>query len=264
VLDSDTRLGYRRPIATGFEGELPAPPARWIVPTGIAFAALAGILSVLVGPLLLLALVPLALGLWLVAQRWVASGMAMAAMAVIVPIAVHALLVGFVVRAYGVPSDAMQPTLGVGDRVLVDRTGLDAVGVGKIVVFHPPSGAEAGIQCGVRHPPGQACPRPTRTESGQTFLKRIVAGPGDTLSIRNGHPVVDGVEKTDEPYITACGGVGGCNMPKPITVPPGCYFTLGDNRGASDDSRFWGPVPANWIVGVVIARYSPLSRISFF
>ena len=42
-------------------------------------------------------------------------------------------------------------------------------------------------------------------ESSQNFIKRIVAGPGDTLSVRNGHPVVNGVEKTDEPYIMPCG-----------------------------------------------------------
>ena len=55
----------------------------------------------------------------------------------------------------------------------------------------------------------------------------------------------------DEPYIADCGGGEGCDFPRRITVPDGHYFLLGDNRGASDDSRFWGPVPLEWIQGRV-------------
>ena len=107
----------------------------------------------------------------------------------------------------------------------------------------------------------EACPQPTPDESSQNFIKRIVAGPGDTLSVRDGHPVVNGVEKTDEPYIKPCGNGGACNLPKPITVPPDHYFMMGDNRGASDDSRFWGPSPADWIIGKAFATYWPPDRI---
>ena len=78
--------------------------------------------------------------------------------------------------------------------------------IGDVVVFHPPAGADQGTECGVRHAPNQACPEPTKAESDQNFIKRIVAGPGDTLSIRNGHPVVNGVEKKDESYILPCAG----------------------------------------------------------
>ena len=78
---------------------------------------------------------------------------------------------------------------------------------------------------------------------------------------RNGHPVVNGVEKNDEPYTLPCGSGGACNLPKTIKIPPDHYFMMGDNRGASDDSRFWGPVPANWIIGEAFATYWPPDRI---
>jgi signal peptidase I len=161
----------------------------------------------------------------------------------------------------------MEPTLDVGQRVLVNRflyhfTDPD---IGDIVVFHPPAGADGGDQCGAPPNPEQACARPTATRSDQNFIKRIVAGPGDTLSVRNGHPVVNGVEKTDESYIMPCGlGGGACNLPKPITIPPDHYFMMGDNRGASQDSRFWGPIPREWIIGKAFATYWPPDRVGIF
>jgi signal peptidase I len=157
----------------------------------------------------------------------------------------------------------MEPTLDVGQRVLVNRFlyHFKDPSPGDIVVFHPPVGADNGTECGVPHSPHQSCPRPTEGESSQNFIKRIVAGPGDTLSVRDGHPVVNGVEKTEEPYTMPCGALPACNLPKPITIPPDYYFMMGDNRGASDDSRFWGPVPRKWIIGEAFATYWPPDRI---
>jgi len=241
-----------------------SPPRRWLIAVGVAVLVLAAVLSVLALPFLLLALFPFALGVFLAIRGWVGIGIAMSAMAVVAPIAGHILLVSLAVGVYKVPSEAMKPTLQVGDRILVDKTGIDAVDVGDIVVFHPPVGADNGTECGAPHSPQQACPKPTEGESGQSFAKRIVAGPGDTLSIREGHPVVNGIEKTDEPYITPCSGGVACSLPKPITIPAGDYFMMGDNRGASADSRFWGPVPESWIIGVVFARSLPLGRASIF
>jgi signal peptidase I len=169
----------------------------------------------------------------------------------------------WLIKPYQIPSGSMEPTLDIGQRVLVNRFlyHFTDPSPGDIVVFHPPKGADAGTICGVPHSPRQPCPRPTPGESSQNFIKRIVAGPGDTLSVREGHPVVNGVEKTDEPYITPCGGSEACNMPKPITIPPDHYFMMGDNRGASDDSRFWGPVPRQWIIGKAFATYWPPDRV---
>jgi len=92
---------------------------------------------------------------------------------------------------------------------------------------------------------------PTPTVSRETFIKRIVAGPGDTLQIRDGRAVRNGQQEA-EPYIAACGSDPTCNYPTSIKIPAGDYFVLGDNRGGSDDSRFWGPVPRKSIIGKVV------------
>jgi signal peptidase I len=173
----------------------------------------------------------------------------------------------WLVKPYQIPSQSMEPTLDVGQRVLVNRFlyHFSDPDIGDIVVFHPPAGADEGGECGAPPIATRACPRPTATRSDQNFIKRIVAGPGDTLSIRNGHPVVNGVEKTDEPYIMPCEPQGGgCDLPKPITIPPDQYFMMGDNRGASQDSRFWGPVPRDWIIGKAFATYWPPDRVGIF
>ncbi len=185
------------------------------------------------------------------------------ALAVGLALAIQAWLV----KPYQIPSQSMEPTLDVGQRVLVNRFlyHFSDPGIGDIVVFHPPTGADNGGECGEPHGPREACDMPTPERSSQNFIKRIVAGPGDELSIRNGHPVVNGVAKTDEPYVNPCSlGDSRCNMPKPIVIPPDHYFMMGDNRGASDDSRFWGPVPRDWIIGKAFATYWPLDRIGLF
>jgi len=173
------------------------------------------------------------------------------------------LIQAFIVKPYQIPSASMEPTLDIGQRVLVDRVSyhFGDPEIGDIVVFHPPTGADSQ-RCGVTVSMREACPQPVDQESSTNFIKRIVAGPGDTLSIKDGHPVVNGVEAT-EPFIRPCGGGTGCNMPKTITIPPNDYFMMGDNRGSSDDSRFWGPVPRDWIIGEAFFTYWPPDRIGF-
>lgn len=186
-------------------------------------------------------------------------------MVVIVALALGLALAiqAWIVKPYQIPSESMEPTLDVGQRVLVNRFvyHFKDPKIGDVVVFHPPVGADNGTECGVMPKAGEACPEPTPERSDQNFIKRVVAGPGDELSVRNGHPVVNGVEKTDEPYIIPCGSAEACNKPKTITIPPDMYFMMGDNRGASDDSRFWGPVPKDWIIGEAFATYWPPNRI---
>jgi signal peptidase I len=133
--------------------------------------------------------------------------------------------------------------------------------VGDIVVFHPPEGAEQDNMCGGGPPPeGEPCDKPTADKAKVNFIKRVVAGPGDKLSIRNGRVILNG-KLQKEPFIAPCGGGEGCDFPRTITIPADHYFMMGDNRGSSDDSRFWGPVPRKWIIGPAFATYWPPKRI---
>ena len=169
----------------------------------------------------------------------------------------------FLVKPYRIPSESMVPTLVIGQRVLVNRIGnrFGDPHIGDVTVFHPPSGAENANECGVPHRDDQPCPAPTQSKATKlNFIKRIVAGPGDTIAIVDGHVILNG-KRQKEPFIMPCGGGEQCNFPTPIKVPKDHYFMMGDNRGASDDSRYWGPVPRGWIIGNAFATYWPPKRI---
>jgi signal peptidase I len=187
---------------------------------------------------------------------------------VAVAIGIALLVQAFIVKPYRIPSGSMEPTLSIGQRVLTNRL-VDHPSLGDIVVFHPPIGADPqNPSCGnPNQGPDrqQPCGKPVPKESNQTYIKRVVGLPGDRIAIVNGHVIRNGVREKD-PYVNTsdCGSGGSeCNLPKPIVVPPGDYFMMGDNRGDSDDSRFWGPVPANWIIGVAFFTYWPPDRIGF-
>ena len=175
------------------------------------------------------------------------------------------LIQAFLIKPYQIPSGSMEPTLDIGQRVLVNRFifHFNDPKPGEVVVFHPPAGADSG-QCGVQIRSGQLCPTPTAEQSTETFIKRIVAGPGDTVSIKGGLPVVNGeVQQPDGYEIKACNPAGGsgCEFTGEITIPPGHFFMMGDNRGNSEDSRFWGPLPEEWLIGKAFGTYWPPNRI---
>lgn len=182
---------------------------------------------------------------------------------VAVAVGLALLIQAFVVKPYRIPSPSMVPTLAIGQRVLANRLDTHPK-VGDVVVFHPPHGADpitpvcANANQGAGHP--QACDSPTAAESSQTFIKRVIGAPGDRISIVGGHAYRNGVREKD-PYIEPCGPDTSCTFPKSFTVPPGHYFMMGDNRGQSDDSRFWGPVPQQWIIGVAFFTYWPPGRV---
>ena len=170
----------------------------------------------------------------------------------------------FLVKPFRIPSPSMVPTLEVGQRVLVNRLGphFGDPSRGDVVVFKPPAGADSH-QCGIPSQPadGHPCSKPTANKSENNFIKRVVGLPGDTLSVENNRVLING-KRVDEPYIrqgTSCDEL--CNLPKKITIPPGHFFMMGDNRGESDDSRDWGPVPKEWIIGRAFFTYWPPSRI---
>jgi signal peptidase I len=184
------------------------------------------------------------------------------ALALVLALAVQA----YAVKPYRIPSPSMEPTLHVGDRVLVNRfshhLGAEPE-VGQIVVFHPPQGAEAspprcgdGVQSSPRRSP---CSRPTDRPSSQTYIKRVVGVSGDRIAVRQGHVVRNGSPQS-EPFAADCWTGAECDLPEPVKVPEGFVFLMGDNRGASADSRLWGPVPVSWVVGEAMLVYWPPRR----
>jgi signal peptidase I len=183
------------------------------------------------------------------------------AFTVAVAVALAFAVQAWAVKPYKIPSGSMEPTLDPGQRVLVDRL-FFSPHVGDIVVFHPPAGAD-NEQCGRAAAAAAACDSPDRAPSTETFIKRIVAGPGDVITIRNGHVIRNGKPEPDS-YIRPCAAGDPCTFTTPIRIPSGMWFMMGDNRGLSDDSRFWGPVPAAWIIGNAFFTYWPPDRIGFF
>ena len=159
----------------------------------------------------------------------------------------------------------MVPTLQVGQRVLVNRIG-DALhdARGRRRRRLPPAGRRRAGQHLRLRPAARRARRATsrpHERADVNFIKRVVAGPGDQIcgsttatSILNG-------KRQEEPFARPCEPREGCDFPTEITIPAGHYFMMGDNRGSSDDSRFWGPVPEKWIIGQAFATYWPPKRI---
>lgn len=187
---------------------------------------------------------------------------------VAVAVGLALLIQAFLVKPYRVPTGSMLPTLAIDQRILVNRMDTHP-GIGDVVVFHPPHGADLGSgQCADAQEGftadgealAQPCDRPLASESEQTFVKRVVGLPADVLRIVGGRVIRNGKREPDA-YITACGGAAECTFSRSIRVPAGDYYMMGDNRGDSDDSRYWGPVPQRHIIGVAFFTYWPLDRI---
>ena len=167
-------------------------------------------------------------------------------------IVVAALAVSFVMRTYVVqtfyiPSASMEPTLQIGDRIIVSKlsVNLGTINRGDIVVF--------------KAPPAEHC-----GEVVTDLVKRVIGLPGDYLTSK-GNTIYVGTSPTTEvalsepwthtePLGTPIGNVH---------VPANTYFVMGDNHADSCDSRMWGSVPKSDIIGKVFLRIWPLSRVGF-
>lgn len=177
----------------------------------------------------------------------------------------------FLVKPYQIPSESMVPTLIVGQRVLVNRIGerFTSPKVGEVVVFHPPAAAtgdQSGFggedsQCGAELKDGAVCAKPVSRRSEENFIKRVVAGPGDTVAVVDGHVVRNGKRQRESFIQERCETGAPADFPEPIRVPADHFFMMGDNRQCSEDSRFWGPVPTEWIIGKAFSTYWPPKRI---
>jgi signal peptidase I len=184
------------------------------------------------------------------ALRWVVGAIIVLAVLAVVLILVGG---GTGLRRYKILNSAMAPTFRVGQTVTVDLRD-HSPALGQVIVFYAPLTAMASqTPCGnPREGYGhvQACDRTGAGKSTAVFIKRVVGMPGDRISLVNGDVIRNGGPERLIRTALCRGAV--CSFPKPITVPPSEYFVLGDNRSASDDSRFWGPVPRAWIIGTAL------------
>lgn len=165
-------------------------------------------------------------------------------------------------KPYRIISGSMAPTADVGSRVFADHVGAKgwAPRAGDIIVFKAPGGArdDAPRECAAPRAPHTACLAAVGGRTDLSFVKRVVGLPGDRIRIDGGHVVRNG-RPVHEPYARSCDDEI-CDLAE-FTVPAGSYYVLGDNRGDSSDSRYWGPITHDEILGRVVARYWPLSQI---
>jgi len=170
------------------------------------------------------------------------------------------LIPGIALRTVAIRSAAMEPTIGKHERVMFDR--LDRFGVGDIVAFRAPHDAHQRL-CGPSPhriaPGGGACTAAERQHKRGFYIRRVVAGPGDVISIIDGEVIRNGIPERAR-YVTSC-HESDCSFPTPIRIPRGVWFLMSDNRRESDDSRFFGPIPDSWILGPAIMRTWPPGRV---
>jgi signal peptidase I len=185
-------------------------------------------------------------------RHWLAE----ASVVVVIAVAVAVVLRLFVIQTYFIPSGSMIPTLQVGDRIIVNKLSYHLHGVnrGDIVVFS--------------RPPLEDCGGPPVAD----LVKRVIGLPGDIVSL-NGRGRVDiNGKPLNESWLpepvqgTTYPGPGhrAFNLAHPYRVPANDYFVMGDARGDSCDSRFWGPITRSEIVGKVDMRIWPLGSLTFF
>ena len=159
------------------------------------------------------------------------------------------LLRAFLVEVFVIPSGSMEHTLLVSDRVVVYKLGyrFGDVGRGDVVVFRQPG----------------------QSDSADDLIKRVVAVGGDTFEIRDRLVYIDG-RQLDEPYLRwpestdPAGPIPGCLNPAErdrCVVPDGKVLVLGDNRWASRDSRFFGPIEVDTVVGRAFMKIWPPSSV---
>lgn len=145
----------------------------------------------------------------------------------------------FVFQAFSIPTSSMEPTLDIGDRILVSKAFFNwhDVHQGDIVVFS--------------HPPLDHCAGPAGTD----LVKRVIALPGQTIYSAGNNIYVDG-RRLPESYLPPHDRLGpqipAATRQAPFHVPQREFYVMGDNRQVSCDSRFWGPIKGTSIIGKVV------------
>ena len=167
------------------------------------------------------------------------------------------LALQFSVRNYQVDGPSMLPTLEEDDYVLVNKLVYLRVQPQALARIIPFVEADEDRNLFPFHPPqrGEVIIFRFPRDESRDFVKRVVGLPGETVEIRRGHPIVDG-QALEEPYIRHRDS----RTLGPIVVPSGHYYVLGDNRQSSDDSRNWGTVPLENVIGRAWVSFWPIDR----
>jgi signal peptidase I len=166
-----------------------------------------------------------------------------------------------VAQAFFIPSESMESTLLVGDRVLVSRLSyrLHEPRRGDVVVFTSPfenGKRRPGLTVRVLHAILESVG--LRQPSTEDFIKRVIGLPGETVEGRNGKIYINGRELV-EPYLNEDTIPGF----EPKKVPKGKLWVMGDNRNQSQDARVFGPIDEDKVIGRAILRIWPIPRIGF-
>ena len=184
------------------------------------------------------------------------------AITVAIAVGIAYLVQAFIVKPYRVPSGSMEPTIAIGERIIASRFTMRFSDPSRdqIIVFHP-NGSGIDVY-------------DTDTASSETFVKRLIGMPGETIGATGGAVYVctgDGpgegaaIEDTpgcrflDEPFVSSPQDDFG-----PTRIPDDRYFMMGDNRADSDDSRNWGPITRGQMIGTAFMSYWPPTRISIW
>jgi len=167
-------------------------------------------------------------------------------------VVVGAVVVALVVsatsaQAFVIPSKSMESTLHKEDRVLVNKWSyrLHPIHRGDVVVFSRPKNLAT---------------------NDNDLIKRVIGLPGDEVGFADGHVFIDG-NQVSEPYLdrgTFTAKIPGqrqCTPAAPCVVPKGRIWVMGDNRGDSEDSRYFGSIPESTVVGRAMLRIWPPNRI---
>jgi signal peptidase I len=183
--------------------------------------------------------------------RWIVELLGVVVVAVVIAVVLRT----FVLATYSIPSGSMEPTLQIGDRILVDKLSYHLHGVDRsdVIVFSTP--------------PHEDCAGPPVAD----LVKRVIGLPGEMISLAGGQVLING-HVLPEPWLPPATRTE--TFPGPSAAPYALHrsykiptddvFVMGDNRTESCDSRYWGPVPESTIVGKVDVRIWPLSRFAFF
>jgi signal peptidase I len=169
------------------------------------------------------------------------------------------LIVQISMESKKVEGSSMQPTMGTGQRILVNKllySQVDMNMVSKLIPFYKTYSSQGSF---LFHPPrrGEVLVFKYPKDPSRDFVKRVIGLPGETIEVRNGLVYING-EYLEESYVKSLSraSIG------PIEIEAYTYFVMGDNRTSSSDSRDWGTLPLDHVIGKAWMRYWPLSKVN--